>query len=107
MHCQFISHIQISSLEENFKHSDADVINNEMEEKHESSCPINDSGFDDDHQAVGDNSTYFILFLGQIVRNRSFYPLQVQEWKDVQNDSIEHMRCIILVNSMITYYFSN
>ena len=31
-----------NSLEENFRHSDADVINNGIEEEHESSCPIND-----------------------------------------------------------------
>ncbi|XP_039146797.1 uncharacterized protein LOC120284038 [Dioscorea cayenensis subsp. rotundata] len=65
-----------ASLEENFRHSDVDVINNGIEDEHEPSCPLNDSG--------------------QTVRNRSCCPLQVKEWKDIQNGSIEHMWNIIL-----------
>ena len=63
--------------------------------------------FDDDHEAIKDNSAYFIWFLGQTVRNQPCRPLQVKEWKNIQNDCIEHMWHIMLVSCITTYLFSH
>ncbi|CAL1371187.1 unnamed protein product [Linum trigynum] len=51
--------------------------------------------FDEDHQAIGENATSFVWFLGVTVRNRSCCPLQVKRWKDISNDAIEHMWAIV------------
>ncbi|WCJ24589.1 hypothetical protein M5689_006538 [Euphorbia peplus] len=52
--------------------------------------------FDEDNQAVGENSTDFIWYLGQTVRSRACCPLQVKEWKEIENTIIEHMWNIVL-----------
>ncbi|KAF2289394.1 hypothetical protein GH714_035823 [Hevea brasiliensis] len=52
--------------------------------------------FDENQQAVGENSTDFVWFLGQIMRNGSCCPLQVKEWKEIEEQKIEHMWNIIL-----------
>ncbi|KAF2298288.1 hypothetical protein GH714_021348 [Hevea brasiliensis] len=52
--------------------------------------------FDEDQQAIGENSIDFVWFLEQIVRNRSCCPLQVKERKEIEEHKIEHMWNIIL-----------
>ncbi|WCJ39871.1 hypothetical protein M5689_020823 [Euphorbia peplus] len=52
--------------------------------------------FDEDNQAIGENSTDFIWYLGQTVRSRACCPLQVKEWKEIENTIIEHMWNIVL-----------
>lgn len=53
--------------------------------------------FDEDHQAIGENSTDFVWFLGQTVRNKSCCPLQLKEWKELKEHEIDHMWIIIKV----------
>ncbi|KAM3320283.1 hypothetical protein P3S67_007483 [Capsicum chacoense] len=52
--------------------------------------------FDEDNQAIGDNATQFIWFLGQTVRSRSCCPLKVNCLKEIEQDKIEHMWDIVL-----------
>jgi len=52
--------------------------------------------FDEDNQAIGENATQFIWFLGQTVRSRSC-PLKVNGWKEIEENKIDHMWDIILV----------
>lgn len=52
--------------------------------------------FDEDHQAIGENATQFIWFLGQTVRSRSCCPLKVNGWKEIEQDKVDHMWDIVL-----------
>ncbi|XP_070021500.1 uncharacterized protein [Nicotiana sylvestris] len=52
--------------------------------------------FDEDHQVIGENATEFTWFLGQTVRNRTCCPLKVNDWKEMEQDKIDHMWDIIL-----------
>ncbi|WCJ29245.1 hypothetical protein M5689_010891 [Euphorbia peplus] len=52
--------------------------------------------FDEDNQAIGENSTGFIWYLGKTVRSRACCPLQVKEWKEIKNTIVEHMWNIVL-----------
>lgn len=52
--------------------------------------------FDENNQAIGENATKFIWFLGQTVRSRS-WPLKVDGWKEIEDNKIDHIWDIILV----------
>ena len=54
--------------------------------------------FDEDFQPIGENSTNFIWFLGQTIRNRTCCPLQVKEWKNIEDRFLDHMWDVILVS---------
>jgi len=62
--------------------------------------------FDEDHQAIGENASKLIWFLGQTVRSRTCCPLKVNGWKEIEQDKIDHMWEIVLVrktNKLIIY----
>ncbi|XP_075096341.1 uncharacterized protein LOC142174446 [Nicotiana tabacum] len=52
--------------------------------------------FDEDHQAIGENASKLIWFLGQTVRSRTCCPLKVNSWKEIEQDKINHMWDIVL-----------
>nr|XP_009777223.1 PREDICTED: uncharacterized protein LOC104226841 [Nicotiana sylvestris] len=52
--------------------------------------------FDKDHQAIGENASKLIWFLGQTVRSRTCCPLKVNGWKEIEQDKIDHMWEIVL-----------
>ncbi|XP_070011882.1 uncharacterized protein [Nicotiana sylvestris] len=54
--------------------------------------------FAEDHQAIGENASKLIWFLGQTVRSRICCPLKVNGWKEIEQDKIDHMWEIILFN---------
>ena len=60
--------------------------------------------FDEDDQAIGDNATAFVWFLGQTIRSVSCCPLQVKQWNKITNDKLDHMWSTILVRKFILNY---
>ncbi|KAG8653029.1 hypothetical protein MANES_06G160267v8 [Manihot esculenta] len=60
--------------------------------------------FDEDDQAIGDNTTAFVWFLGQTIRNVSCCPLQVKQWNKITDDKLDHMWSTILVRKFILNY---
>ncbi|XP_075074817.1 uncharacterized protein LOC142162369 [Nicotiana tabacum] len=54
--------------------------------------------FAEDHQAIGENASKLIWFLGQTVRSRICCPLKVNGWKEIEQDKIDHMWEIVLFN---------
>ncbi|KAG8643455.1 hypothetical protein MANES_11G040473v8 [Manihot esculenta] len=52
--------------------------------------------FDEDDQAIGDNATAFVWFLGQIIRSVSCCPLQVKQWNKITDDKLDLMWSTIL-----------
>ncbi|XP_043813037.1 uncharacterized protein LOC122723740 [Manihot esculenta] len=60
--------------------------------------------FDEDDQAIGDNATAFVWFLGQIIRSVSCCPLQVKQWNKITDDKLDLMWSTILVRKFILNY---
>ncbi|KAG8637929.1 hypothetical protein MANES_15G180436v8 [Manihot esculenta] len=59
--------------------------------------------FDEDDQAIGDNATAFVWFLGQIIRSVSCCPLQVKQWNKITDDKLDYMWSTILEKFTFEY----
>ncbi|KAH9614153.1 hypothetical protein KSS87_021985 [Heliosperma pusillum] len=52
--------------------------------------------FDDDGNPIGKNATSYAYFLGEKVRNRTIFPVQVTGWEDFKAKTLDHLWSCVL-----------
>ncbi|KAH9604367.1 hypothetical protein KSS87_020443 [Heliosperma pusillum] len=52
--------------------------------------------FDDDGNPIGKNATSYAYFLGEKVRNRKIFPVQVTGWEDFKAETLDHLWSCVL-----------